>query len=309
MSSQELAEVVSPEIINSIVLTGDISKLTTQQQTTYYAGLCKTLGLNPLTQPFVITTYQGKKILYAAKSCTQQLCDVRKINTEVVKRETLETVYVVSVRATMPDGRYTDEDGAVGIAGVKGQDLANAMMKAVTKAKRRAVLALCGLGIPDESEVEDIQQHPASKANTDKKQSRIEKIVNSEISEAEIVDQVSEPEQDPASTPEPVKTKKKADPSPAPEPKEIKTIIGLIEEKPEAGKMVEKDGKPQLKYVFKIDGKNYGTFDTSLVKGIMECADKRIMVKFGYTERLSPKGNVLNDIVNFSQATINEVPI
>jgi hypothetical protein len=71
-------------------------------------------------------------------------------------------------------------------------DPPNAMMKAVTKAKRRAVLALCGLGISDESEIEDNQQHPASKANSDQKQSRIENIVNSEVSEAEIVDQVPE---------------------------------------------------------------------------------------------------------------------
>jgi hypothetical protein len=35
--------------------------------------------------------------------------------------------------------------------------LANALMKAETKAKRRATLSICGLGMLDETEVEDIQ--------------------------------------------------------------------------------------------------------------------------------------------------------
>ena len=52
--------------------------------------------------------------------------------------------------------RYTDEDGAVTIDGLKGDALANAIMKAATKAKRRAVLALLGLNMLDESELETI---------------------------------------------------------------------------------------------------------------------------------------------------------
>ena len=45
--------------------------------------------------------------------------------------------------------------GAVNINGLKGEALANAMMKAETKAKRRATLSLCGLGLMDELEVSD----------------------------------------------------------------------------------------------------------------------------------------------------------
>jgi hypothetical protein len=42
---------------------------------------------------------------------------------------------------------------AVPIAGLRGEARANAMMKAETKAKRRATLAICGLGMLDESEM------------------------------------------------------------------------------------------------------------------------------------------------------------
>ena len=47
--------------------------------------------------------------------------------------------------------------GVVSIAGLKGEALANAMMKAETKAKRRATLSICGLGWMDEVEALDRQ--------------------------------------------------------------------------------------------------------------------------------------------------------
>jgi hypothetical protein len=68
----------------------------------------------------------------------------------------VKDVYVVTVRAKLADGRYTDEDGAVTIGNSTGDNLANGLMKATTKAKRRAVLALLGLGMMDESEIDTI---------------------------------------------------------------------------------------------------------------------------------------------------------
>lgn len=180
--TQELSTEVSPEIINSLILTGDMSKLTPAQQTQYYIALCKSLDLNPITQPFAIIVLQGKKTLYATKGCTQQLCASRKISTEVKNRETQDSIYVVSARASMPDGRFTDDDGIVNIAGLKGSDLGNAMMKAVTKAKRRSVLALCGLGMPDESEVENIS-HATSYENG---KSRVESLIEDQVEEAQL---------------------------------------------------------------------------------------------------------------------------
>jgi hypothetical protein len=39
---------------------------------------------------------------------------------------------------------------------IKGEIRANLILKAITKAKRRATLSICGLGFLDETEVEDI---------------------------------------------------------------------------------------------------------------------------------------------------------
>jgi hypothetical protein len=45
------SETISPAI-EQAVMTGDLAELTTAQRAEYYSAVCKSLGLNPLTQPF-----------------------------------------------------------------------------------------------------------------------------------------------------------------------------------------------------------------------------------------------------------------
>ena len=158
---------INSEIMSSLILKGDMSGLTSNQRVQYVTNLCQRLGLDPLTQPFKILKLQGREVLYADKGCTQQLCKIYKISTEITKREKIEDIYVITVRATGNDGRFTDDDGAVTIGSSKGDTLANAMMKCVTKAKRRAVLAFCGLGMLDETEVETIKGATIEKIATE----------------------------------------------------------------------------------------------------------------------------------------------
>lgn len=146
---------VDPLVLAKIITTGDLTGLTYEQQTQYYFAICERVGLDPTTKPFDLLKLNGKLVLYANKGATQQLSDKHKISHEITKKETVNGVYIVTVRAIMGD-RYTDEDGAVTIDGLKGDALANAIMKAATKAKRRAVLALLGLNMLDESELETI---------------------------------------------------------------------------------------------------------------------------------------------------------
>ena len=53
-------------------------------------------------------------------------------------------------------GREDEATGVVNIKGLGGEALANALMKAETKAKRRLTLSIVGLGFLDESEVEGL---------------------------------------------------------------------------------------------------------------------------------------------------------
>jgi hypothetical protein len=57
----------------------------------------------------------------------------------------------------MPSDRTDESIGAVPLDGLNGVDRANAMMKAETKAKRRVTLAICGLSVLDETEVETVR--------------------------------------------------------------------------------------------------------------------------------------------------------
>lgn len=146
----------SAAIVERVVVAGDLAELPPQQRAEYYRRVCESLGLNPFTRPFEYIKLNGKLTLYARKDATDQLRSLRKVSLEIASRETVGGLYVVTARATLPDGRTDEEIGAVSVAGLNGEALANAMMKASTKAKRRVTLSVCGLGWLDESEAESI---------------------------------------------------------------------------------------------------------------------------------------------------------
>lgn len=158
MTMAALTKPTTPDAttIEQVLLGGDLSKLTPDQKLAYYRTVCDSLGLNPLTRPFDYITLNGKLTLYARKDCTDQLRNHHHISITVPARELVGDVYVVTARATRPDGRTDESTGAVAVSGLKGDALANAYMKAETKAKRRVTLSLCGLGMLDESEAESI---------------------------------------------------------------------------------------------------------------------------------------------------------
>jgi hypothetical protein len=146
-------------LYESLALKGDLSALAPAQKVAYYRSLCERLKLDPATQPFLPLKLNGKEILYASKACTDQLARVHNVTRTVVDRQMLAdaAVYVVVVRAEIPGGRTEDSTGAVPISG-KGEGFANALMKAETKAKRRATLSILGLGMLDETEIESIPE-------------------------------------------------------------------------------------------------------------------------------------------------------
>lgn len=152
--STALAEL--PNAIEQALVGGDLSKLTVAERLSYYTRLCESLDLNPLTKPFEYITLNGKLTLYARKDCTEQLRSKRGVSIQIVARETTEDCYVVTAQAALPNGRRDESIGAVSIGGLKGENRANAIMKAETKAKRRVTLSICGLGMLDETEIETI---------------------------------------------------------------------------------------------------------------------------------------------------------
>ena len=164
-------------LLEKIAIFDDLACLTYEERTEYYDKVCDSLGLNPATKPFEYLELDGKLVLYARKDATDQLRRIYEISVEIVSREMIEGLYVVTARARFPDGRVDESIGAVAtekeggewkearsgkryfksdgtFTPMKGKELANAIMRAETKAKRRVTLSIAGLGMLDESEVE-----------------------------------------------------------------------------------------------------------------------------------------------------------
>lgn len=145
-----------PEDIERVIIGGDLARLDPTQRLQYYRAVCDSVGLNPLTRPFEYMTLNGKTVLYAGRSCTDQLRMKHKISVTFVERKEVDGIYTVVARATTPDGRVDESTGVVSLGSLKGDALANAYMRAETKAKRRVTLSICGLSVPDETEVDSI---------------------------------------------------------------------------------------------------------------------------------------------------------
>lgn len=146
----------STDLIEQVVIQGNLANLNAEQRAAYYSKVCESLGLNPYTRPFEYLTLSGKLILYARKDATDQLRNLHCVSVEITSQQAIGDIYVVAARARTPDGRTDEEIGAVTIKGLTGDALCNAYMKSVTKAKRRVTLSICGLGLLDESELETI---------------------------------------------------------------------------------------------------------------------------------------------------------
>jgi hypothetical protein len=147
-----------PEVVEKIVSGGDLSALNAAQRAEYYAAVCRSLGLNPLTKPFEYLNLNGKLRLYALRDCADQLRRLHGISIYIANRERMSDIYIVTARAKDRQGREDESTGAVTVGNLKGDALANALMKAETKAKRRVTLSIAGLGWLDETELETIPQ-------------------------------------------------------------------------------------------------------------------------------------------------------
>ncbi len=142
--------------IEQVLINGNLTQLNVNQRVSYYNHLCESLGLNPLTKPFEYLTLNGKLVLYARKDCTEQLRKLHGVSITQVRTERFEDVFVVTATGQDKTGRTDSSTGAVTVGNLKGDALANAIMKAETKAKRRLTLSICGLGFLDETEIETI---------------------------------------------------------------------------------------------------------------------------------------------------------
>ncbi len=153
MSNQIVKQETS--IMEQVLMLGDLAKLSPDQRMSYYLETCKSLGLNPLTRPFEYIMLNSKLTLYARKDATDQIRKLNGVSIEDVNIKETDSQFIVTVKGHDKDGRADVDIGVVNKGDMRG-DAANAMMKAVTKGKRRFTLSICGLGMLDETEIATI---------------------------------------------------------------------------------------------------------------------------------------------------------
>lgn len=142
--------------VEQAVTAGNLAMLNPQQKLFYYNQVCASVGLNPLTRPLDFIQLNGKLVLYVKKDGTDQLRKINSVSITKIDQVVQNDCAVVTAYARDKNGKEDSDIGAVSLIGLKGEAYANAIMKAVTKAKRRVTLSISGMGLLDESEVETI---------------------------------------------------------------------------------------------------------------------------------------------------------
>jgi hypothetical protein len=157
-------DIVRQDIIESVVIEGDLSRLTPEQRVEYYLRVCNNLGLNPLLRPFNYINLHGKLILYPTKTCHAQLRENRKVSIDDMEIKEDDKNITVIVKGHDANGRTDVEIGVVSKEDMQG-NYGNSVMKCVTKAKNRLTLSLCGLGMVDETELDTIPEVRVANVN------------------------------------------------------------------------------------------------------------------------------------------------
>lgn len=139
-----------------VVSSGNLKGLNPGQKVRYYRHRCEASGLNPATQPYAYMVLDGVEQLYARKTCADQLRQIHGVSVTSVRCTRDDDYIEFEVSVTDREGRQDFDMGVVFVGDMKGAQRANKKKVALTQAKRRATLSLCGEGVLDESEVSEI---------------------------------------------------------------------------------------------------------------------------------------------------------
>lgn len=212
---------LSPESVQTRVIQakGDLAKISLDELAVYYRLVCESVGLNPATNPLdYVIDDRGAMRLYARRDSADQLRAIHNISLEVVGSDITEMEACFVVKATKPEKngavRVDTDYGVVPLSDKDGNPYApafraNSIMRAVTKAKRRVTLSICGLGFLDETEVEDAPT--------------LTQVSVDQPAQPDYAEQEPEPEPEPEQTPEP-----EPEQTPEPEPEQPKPITKAV---------------------------------------------------------------------------------
>lgn len=138
----------------------DLESLTEAQRQEYYLAACEHYRVPPelnLLAFMYMDAGDGKRnlVLYAKKGATDLMREQHGISTTKIIKDGGPGYVAWIVEGRNAKGRTEMAVGSASIEGLKGQQLANAVMIAHTRANRRLTLQFVGGGLLDESELNE----------------------------------------------------------------------------------------------------------------------------------------------------------
>jgi hypothetical protein len=170
-------EDITEEQFYALLTKGDLSGLGMSLRAKFLFKLAERYGLDPWRRPFdLLSTKDNRVIVYANKNCAQQIRENLGIKLDITYMGALRMyeeprdgqlvwvcdpdIYQVVIKATDKDGREEVEMGTAQLAGLDPREKKDAPLKAITRAKRRAILNLGKISLPDESETDFARTPP-----------------------------------------------------------------------------------------------------------------------------------------------------
>jgi hypothetical protein len=141
-----------------IAENGDLYQLTPIERKKYYLGMCSRYGLDPFSSPFDYLSqkmkdkdgqYRDRITLYPNQRASNFFAQQHHISVTISSKEFADGLWVVTAIAKGRDGRSMEDVGAVQVT--ERINRGDALKKAISQARRRAVLALCGFSDRDDS--------------------------------------------------------------------------------------------------------------------------------------------------------------
>src|SRR5215467_13587952 len=134
---------------------GDLSKFSPDERLRFAQLMCERRGVDVRDGVVQLIRSQGRVVLYWNSLFTDSQRAVLGITIESLTWDIFDNICVARCEMRAADGRRDVDIGAVSVEGLKGVARENAIMKSLTKAKRRTTLSILGMG---SSESEDLPE-------------------------------------------------------------------------------------------------------------------------------------------------------
>ena len=150
-STEPATKPIQEEQLNEWLVStnGNLKGLVMAEIVFLYKRECKTMGIDPSMRPLLLMDSGGRVEFFADKRAASILAEKHDVSTKHLQIIETDKMYEVIIQATRKDGRTSEDIGACTLEGLTGKDRADAKLSAWTKAKRRAILGVCGCAASD----------------------------------------------------------------------------------------------------------------------------------------------------------------